>query len=630
MEIIDSKPKVRYKIDHKPSVFKTTYDQEKWWDRTKTKWIEGDQGLSGMHVFYMTQTPIKDRNTGEVALPRYRDCDDWVISKVHDHFWNPSKGALGALKRREFGATSIGAALLPLYTQRIFPGSTFGMTSCDKDRIFKAYTDKFSVALTGMDADIRPTITKKAESKNSNVYLQLQWKTKKNDKTELQYSDFFTKETASDDKAAKGFSGTGMRAAYYDEFPLHLRRNQLLTSSRPCFMKGAEQAGFLLWSGTLEEGLTNEDIVEIQNIVKDAELMKTEVLFIPAWWGLIMDDEGNSDEKAGTEWVEREIERLEKAQDKLELRNFRKNYPLYLKDIFDLGSTSFFSEKTVDCLKAQADAIDKKPENFLEIPHKLISLNDKVEAEPVNQKNPKFIIQEHPKDGVDYFMVIDGVATGKETGGSNKTKTKNKSAQQNKMSKVAAIIVKTFDIATGMVFQPVAYMLDRPNLAQESYPDILELAMYYNKFGRFQKCCAEANAGTADHFTTHLERQGKKQWVAKRKDLSGKGNTDTDKYGQYVNDYVKDWQKKELDLLLKKYAHCITMKSIIVDLLQPTTVNADLRSAMMLIPVYFHGTDFEKPPSEPEVIMMMIPKYNQRTGRIDWIKTEHNAEPVKT
>ena len=291
-----SNPTPKFVFRPKPS-FRTELERKRWWGKERETWIDGDGDgaarISGMHKFYLTQCFIKSGTGGAYIRPRYRDCDEWIIEPIHDSFWN-CKGAIGLLKRRELGATSIGSGLLPMYSMRMFKGSTFGMTSCDQPRISKAFSDKTTVCLSEMDKDIAPVIERKNETKNS-TYLKLAWKTEREGNEVIQYSDFYSKETADNDNAAKGFSGTRMRAAYFDEFPLHRRKQKLLSSSLPCFMEGPTQTGFLFWSGTVEEGITNEQIYELQKLVNDAELLNTKIIFAPCWWGLIMNEAGESD-----------------------------------------------------------------------------------------------------------------------------------------------------------------------------------------------------------------------------------------------------------------------------------------------------------------------------------------------
>ncbi len=591
ININDSKTKFVHKVKPKPT-FRTSYEKEKYWDIQKKRWIEGENSLCGMHIFYLEQTKIKDRNTGDVFLPRYRDCDDWIISEMNDHFWN-AKGIIGVVKRRELGLTSLGSGLLPLYTQRLFPGSTFGMTSCDKDRIFKAYNDKFNVALMGMDEDIRPEVLLKNTSKNSNVYLQFQWKSKdENGKPKISLSDFFCKETANDDNAAKGFSGTGMRAAYFDEFPLHKRRNKLIGSSRPCFMRGTEQVGFLLWAGTVEEGLTNDDITELKNIVEDSEKMRTKIIFAPAWWGLIMNDAGISDEKKGVEWVMKEREAKEGARDETEIKNFVKNYPLTLDEVLDLAGTDFFSEKVSNNLKGQLTTINEKYDKYPEDPRSIFIKEGKYESQGNNKS--KIYIQEHPKEGVTYCQLVDGVGTGTKNGG-------------EKGSNVASIIMKMFDPETLLPFQTVALYYERPETVEQSYNNITDLAEYYNRFGRFTKIAAEGAQGMADHFAEYLKKRNRYHWVQKAIDISGKGYTRIDKSFQQINQHTLDFQIREANILLTKYSHCITMKKILENLLLPSTDNADIRSAFLMFP-FVLPKNFDQPPKPPVPKITYTPK----------------------
>lgn len=573
MNINHNIPKFQYSSDFSKPTFRSEYEKEKFWDVEKTRWREGHSGLSGMHYFYLTQCTIKDGSSGNPIRPFYRDCDEWIIDKLHKNFWSCEK-TIGLVKRRELGATSLGAGLLSMYSMRMFTGSTFGMTSCDQPRISKAFSDKTIVCLDELDLDIKPSIERIRNTANSS-HLKLGWKTKRDGKAVIQYSDLFAKETSDSNDSAKGFSSTRMRAAYFDEYPLHKRKKLLLTSSLPCFMKGAERSGFLFWGGTVEHDITNEEISELHEIVNDASLLDTEIIFAPAWWGLMLKKDGTSDEKAGIEWVMKERERYDKLENKSDLRAFIKNYPLTLDEIFELGSGGAFEDDVAEKIKLQITTLKNNPPPIMKC--KLVALGNSIQTAP--STSPNMFIYKHPKPNVSYYQLIDGTATGKKTGDEDG-------------SNVCGIIFRGYDPSDGGYSVDGIYY-ERPINVEQSYFNLINQANYYNQYGGLVKICAEGN-NTSDHFSTFLEKESMGKYIQYRKDLSGKGNSNKKKPFQYVTVDVMDFQYRFLNIHLRKYISNIQMIMLLEDLLKPKDKNADMRSALLMLGVAL-PQDYDKP-----------------------------------
>ena len=451
-----------------------------------------------------------------------------------------------------------------------------------------------------MDKDIAPVIERKNETKNS-TYLKLAWKTEREGNEVIQYSDFYSKETADNDNAAKGFSGTRMRAAYFDEFPLHRRKQKLLSSSLPCFMEGPTQTGFLFWSGTVEEGITNEQIYELQKLVNDAELLNTKIIFAPCWWGLIMNEAGESDEKAGIEWVMKERERFDKLEDKSFLKAFIKNYPLTLDEIFDIGNSARFEDDVAAMIKEQYKIVvtSKLPIQIC----KMVDMGNEVKK--VLDKKGTITILEEPRQNVGYYLNIDGVATGKKTG-------------NEEGSSVSGMIVKQFD-TNGLIYAPAANYLERPQTIEQSYIALVALAKFYNQFGGLRGIMAEANASNADHFSTFLEKAGMGKFILNRQDLSGKGNSNTTRVFQYVTIDVRDYQMRQANIFLRKYISMIRMEGLLKDMMKPASENADILDSWLMWFTTPGGKDYDKP-LKPAV----APSQRQirRTEMVNGVRTE--------
>ena len=600
MEIIDKvKPASPKWVAPIPKpLFKTSLEKERYWEKEKLRWREGygdgEARISGMHYFYLTQGWLKDGSDGTLIRPSYRDNDEWIINPLHDAFWG-LQNHVGLVKRREIGATSIGAGLLPAYTTRMFPSSTFGMTSCDQPRIFKAFSDKTEVFIKRLDADIRPvfdrTVGFKENATRQQVFQRLPWVVKDPETglPDYAYSELFARETSDTEESAKAFSGSRMRAGYYDEFPLHKRKAKLLGSSTSCYMKGTEQSGLLFWAGTVEEGITPEQINELQKLVRQSEILKFNIIFAPAWWGLKLDKNGISDKEAGIRWVMEERERLDKLEDKAYLKNFIKNYPLTLDEIFELGGSSRFDEYAVQAINDQKKAIDAKMES---IPlYSIKSASGETKAVPTNVGGT--YILEHPKPNVDYIFGYDGIATSKLT------------SSDNANSKLALVGMKGIDPQSDLQFAPVLKYSERPKSIEDANKNVLEIMKYYNKYGR-AKIMGEVN-GAGEHMIKMLMNAGMKSCIMVRKDLTKKGNVDTNKFWFYRNDKILDWQNETLNIYYKNYAGMVWFRSLLEDAGLADDDNKDEEDALKAC-LYGWGTGdlYGEPVKEKKLKKVMI------------------------
>lgn len=589
-------------------IFRTTLEAQRYTEEKKRRWREGHGDgyayLCGMHYFYLTEGTLKDGSDGGFIRPRYRDGDELIITTINDGFWNLTHND-GIIKRREIGLTSIGCGLLPTYSMRMFPNSTFGFTSCDKDRIYKGYADKTEPFLKELDIDIRPVFDKQVgwksnETKNQ-VYQRLPWLVKGADgESTYNYSDFFAKETSSDDEAAKGFSSTRMRAGFYDEFPLHKRKAKLLNSSRSCFMKGTKQSGYLLWGGTVEEDITPEQINELQKLVSDSSILNFKITFVPGWWCLeeFMDENGMSDEKAGTEWILKEREKLDKLSDKSYVKAFIKNYPLSLEEIFKFGGGGRFEPDVTDLINRQGVNIitEKKPVSN----YNISTLGGNTEARA--DKESPIRIYEHPREGIEYVFGIDGTSTSEESSGVEG-------------SNIALVGMKRFDPAGGD-YAPVVLYTERPKSLDQSYYIMANIIKHYNRHG-LCKVMAESNAATAEHFGAFLIKQGLEKTIIYGTDLSGKGNVSKKKPFVYRTDDVKAWQYRQANPFLRKYIQNIWFEEIIADMKKKDDDNADVLDAFLMCLVAL-GPDYDKTTKAKVAPKRWVARYKY-DNQLGWI-----------
>lgn len=580
MTIIDNISPPSQILEWKPKpTFKTDLEKQRYWAKQKDIWLDGINDIPGTLAFKTQELSIKDRDLGSIFRPICRDVDLLIHQKIQEC---RKKGkALVLIKGRGVGASAeIGC--LTNYFMRVHPGTTSLITSKDQPSASSLFSEKIMVTFSNIDPDIRPEIINKNETKNAS-FLKTEIEYKGLDgKAVFNTSKCVVRETSDSLESATAFSGEGAIFGAYDEFWLGKRRDELLMSSTSCYMnaKTRTMTGFLLCPGTVEPRLTNEQLAELEIMIRQVTekgmlgTMPAELLFIPCWMGTFMTN-GWSDEKKGTEWWLQNVDALK--NDKKALRAFKMNNPMTLDDIFELTSGGAYEDDVGEMLKATAENLRKNPPIIQKT--KFAKVGDSIQT--VQSKEPNIYMYETPKPNVQYWQLVDGTATGTETGSAEGSET-------------CSIIVKGLDPTTGESYVPVNILLQRFPTVEQSYIAIANQLRYYNIHNGMVKCCAEGNAGVSDHFSTFLEKEGLGKFIQFAKDLSGKGNVEKNKPFQYVNKDVLDFQYRFMNIFLRKYGHNIKMLMLIEDMLKPMSVNADMRSAFNMLAIAL-PTNFDKP-----------------------------------
>ena len=208
---------------------------------------------------------------------------------------------------------------------------------------------------------------------------------------------------------------------------------------------------------------------------------------------------------------------------------------------------------------------------------RVVSFGNNAEFETKSMVNPPFTMLEPPRENVEYYAVVDGVASG--------TKARNSGG-----SSVAMHIMAMFN-PSGLSYAPVLTYLEEPKTVELSYINIVAAIRFYNKFGGFKGIAAESNAATGDHFTTFLEKEGLDRYILNRKDVSGKKHSNVNINFTYVTIDIRNFQIRQANLFLRKYAQNIKMLSLLESLLKGAADNADERDAWLMfflaIPVDF-------------------------------------------
>lgn len=566
-----------------PPVFKTDVDRQRYYEKEKVKWIEGYNEIPGTLYHKTMMQQIKNRNSGVTERPVCRDVDLYIHQKIRD--LKKAEMAACIIKGRGIGlSTDMGC--LANYYMRVHPGTTSLMTSSNQSKVSALFSDKFMFTYNKYVPEFIPPIIRKNETKN-NVYLKAQIKYKTADGGEgYDDSEIYCLETADNDDSAAAFSGKGCIIGLFDELYLHKRRVKLLRSSSSCFIEQAtgKVVAFLLAGGTCEDTLSNEEIGMLQKMIQDLQKSKTlgtipaELIFLTALWGKFMTN-GHTDFKKAQEWHDKEVERLGKLEDQSILRAFKMNNPCSLDDIFELEGGGMYSDRATEKIKVQLRRVTE--ERVPQLKYKVVEMNDGFEVFP--DKKGKITIHEHPKKGVEYYLNIDGVGSGTEASG-------------EEGSKVAGLIMKTFDPhpVTVTSYGVCAKYFERPSSVEQSYVHLTDLAKYFNKYDGFKGFSVEANIGTSDHFSTFLYKIGMKKFIIKRKDLSGKGNTNKKGFWQYIGGGELSYQIRQASPFLERYAEGINDEEVLRQLLLPKNVNADLRSAFHMFMIAL-PPDFDKP-----------------------------------
>jgi hypothetical protein len=588
-----------YKRTATPS-FTKEVDRVRYWSKEKQRWIEGYDGMSGLYYHFLQEQVIKNRVTGKLLYPRALESDYITYQQIEESRRNFTPTLV--IKARATRFSTFGGAATN-YFMRAYPGSTCLVTSADQSRISKLYIDKIKLTHDNYHEDIRYDILQEAASKTS-TYMMLGVKYRdENGKIVFGKSDIFCNQTSSSDLAATSFSGTGAIFGFYDEFALNPRRNLVLQSSESCYIDAdtSKRVGLLVMGGTVEHTLSSEDLSNFVMLYNSCIEKGWNVIFLPYWYRF-HDENGYIDKDAAERWYEEEYNNHAKTGDKSDLTAFLKNNPSSMEDVISLGGSGFFSERSVDRLKEQRDRINAsgiKHESY-RLEKRQLTLN--VESFPDN--NGKYIIQEHPLDGVTYNMVVDGVATGSEFGDGN--------------SKVAAVMIKQFDPRTQLPFQTVASMEYRPQSLDQVFPLLLDFAKYYNRYNGFNVIHPEASNSTHELLPQYMLKEGYIQWMKHRVDYSKAGNIDVRKYGQPMNNHSIPYAIGRWNELIDKYCEGITMINIINSMLEPISKNADLRSAMLLY-AFLLNKDYDKPAKPKQDEYKLQPKIIYKNGKTEFI-----------
>lgn len=551
-----------YKRKPKPS-FKNEYERDKYYDKKKRVWLEGADGLTGMHIYYLEEILLENRVTAETYYPICRDIDVLLFHKIEElrkiHKW------MYVTKGRGIGLSTL-AFSIPHWFFRMYPGSRcVATTGKDKSTLSQLFSNYFMHAYGNLDELIKPLYVNKNETQKES-FLKMQIKTR-NDNGDiiLKNSSFICKETSDGPKSPTAFSGYGAIYGIFDELPLHPRRADLIKSAKEIFIDPLTKdiKGFLLAGGTIEDSLTNEDLLQLQAFIEGNEALNFHNVFIPASWGSRMTNGWSNVEEAEARIYAKRAE-LEKLEDKSYLKAEIKNNPLSLEEIFDMGGSGKIEEDVIGIVK---ETIKLNNINKVVNPtYQLVDMGGQIITNP--KKDAPFVILEQPKEGVSYVIGNDGTGTTQQSGVIDG-------------SDVALIVTKMFDPSdVESSYTPIAYYAERPKSFEDSYIKQTSMIKLYNKFG-LARVRLQANQAN-EHFGAYLVKQGLQKVIGFRHDLGGVAKENKNKMGTYVTDDVIDWQYRQANRVLRKYGRHFKIKRLLEEILLPYDKNTDILDAWLM------------------------------------------------
>lgn len=602
MTIIDKNKRSPYFVYTPTPTFRSQYEEQKWFDIEKGRWVDGYGEMPGALYFYLSQGFLKHRviPNGHESIERPTPLISCLWRYQFYEQCRKNKKIGGVFKARNTALSTEGGALCQ-YFAKVYPGSTSLITSKDQDGISVFFREKVYAPFKHLDDRIRPDILKENDTK-ARCYLRLGVShLDKNGSPSYSVSNIDLRETSQTPKSPTNFSGQGAQFGFFDELPLHPRKTELLNSAIECFrdFSTKEINGFLLFGGTFEETMSNEDVDNFKNLLEDKSMWDCEILFVPFWWNMMVDEAGYPDEKKANEWWDKEIEKL-KGNLKKE-KAFRRNNPRTLEDIFETASGGRWEEDVEVLIQKQKEHINNADVSCPK--YVIVKSNDKIEA---ILGNKGVSILEHPCPSCTYGLMIDAPATDEVSGGLDG-------------SNVAGVVIKLSD-PKGDPYMPVAILNEHPVSLDGAYLKLIHLGLYYNKFGGFDKFYAEANAATAAHLYNILVAHDLKHWVSYRKDLSGKGWVNTSKAFTYRSDDNKEFQYKQGNTFLREYIHSIQMMELIVQMLWPKKKkNADILDAWLQLfnarPDIMSKPKPKPPPVQKKIVTIkMVNGYSQRVN----------------
>ena len=547
---------------HKRPTFSSNIEKARYYEKRRKIWETGENGLTGMHIFYLDEIKVENRVTGDSYSPICRDIDVLLFHKIEE--LRKQNKWMYISKGRGIGLSTLMFAL-PHWFFRMYAGSRcVATTGKDKKTLSYLFSNYFMYAYNNLDEAIRPTYINKNETA-SESFLKMEIKTKDNGgNVLLKKSEFICKETADKPKSPTAFSGYGAIYGGFDELPLHPRRADLIKSAKEIFIDPMTKKikGFLLAGGTIEDTIDANGIAQLSEFIRNCESLNFHNVFIPATWGNNMIN-GWSQIEENEKLILEKRKELDLLDDKTYLNAEIKNNPLSLDEIFSMGAGGRWEEYAVERINLQAKHLSN-PINKPSIGrYSIIEKEGEMVAIP-NAKSPIQIL-EHPQDNTNYILGIDSTMSTDNTSG----KSGN--------SKFALMVMKGVHPQSATEFAPVCIYMERPKDFEITFDTVIRVLKYYNKYGN-AKIAGELNA-TGGVLLEKIQKLGMFSTIIARKDLNKTGWVNTKKAWFTRVESIKDWQYTQMNRYFKKYADKVQFIELIQDAQKSDEANTDILDA---------------------------------------------------
>jgi len=544
-------------------------EEQRFWEKQQKIFLEGYYDIPGSLYYSFNFCMIKHRVRGNFFMPKYVREPDLITHQFIEQQRKKHRHAL-IIKPRGIGMSTF-FGHMGAYFQQIAPGTTCLATSKDTKAAGVIFKEKYMPVYDHLPEAIKP----EKVNYNSTIaqsYIKTRTPVKNPNGGGLLYpeSEFFVAETSENPKSPNAFSGKGAIACFFDEFPLHSRKAELLRSSRECVLDPDTQqiTGIIVSSGTMELSpeLTGDKLMEFKKFRDNCGSWGCDTLFLPYYLRMFTEENnGWCDKERAEKWWHEQYALHSANPDPFELTSFIRNNPRTEESLWETAGGERFEDDVIQLIKEQRKiVINEKP---VWSPGRMVDMNQAVTFVP--DKAGKIHKLEDPREGVSYYEVIDGILTGTESG-------------NLKGSDVAGIVIKGFD-PQGNSYAPVAYYTERPKNVEQSYINLTAMGKYYNRYEGFKGFMPEANAGSGDHYATFLKRAGLERFMLFERDLVGSGKLKKRRFGQYVTIEVRDWQMREANKFLRKHISSIKLLPLLDQMLEPKDTNTDLLDSFLMI-----------------------------------------------
>lgn len=417
MEIIDkTKPlSPKYEYVPTPEIFNTVRDKDAYWDLQNERWHNGHAGLTGFHYFYLQEWHIPYKS-GYIR-PKWRDRDDVLFHSVKEAI-DKYKNII-ITKPRGYGGNSIFGGCLPVYSALTKGNLTFPFTSANGIRINSNIKNYLEPGIDRMHPEIRLYNTVKNAELRQYVDKEGKeiWdkKLEKKGTEEAMVHDginlkFLPRKTNSKVNY-NAFEGERFEVGAMDEMYIHPNPEIVLNSMDSCMKHGStrKEGTIVVW------GSSNSTLPKSREIVRKLYRQNdssTILEFVSGAFGCpdYLEDpitgieyptyfqvNGHTNIKKATEYILQERERLLKAGLDSKYQQFKIDFPLDIKEVFDIVEEGMFDSELIQSLNEQMHRISITTE-FKEKKVDLVEVDGKVISYP-NSKG-KINIMGEPKVGM--------------------------------------------------------------------------------------------------------------------------------------------------------------------------------------------------------------------------------------